>query len=92
MLRVLIDLMDPEWLWTIIVLVAGAAGAWLEWRREGSEIGALRTDVEVLKQSTVKLEDWSDMSARQTVIEKLTAKLLDEWSSDEAESHYESEG
>lgn len=78
-LDALLDLMDPEWLWTLIILVAGAAGAWLEWKREGSEIQALRTDVEVLKQSTVKLEDWSDMSARQTVIEKLTAKLLDEW-------------
>jgi hypothetical protein len=78
-MRALLDLMDPEWLWTLIILVAGGAGAWLEWKREGSELRELRTDVEVLKQSTVKLEDWSDMSARQTVIEKLTAKLLDEW-------------
>ena len=81
--------MDPEWLWTLIVLVSGGFGAWLEWKREGAAIEDLKIRIEVLEQTTVKVEDWSDMSARQTVIEKLTAKLLDEWSSDDPESEHD---
>lgn len=79
----LLDLMDPEWLWTLIILVSGAAGAWLGWKLDRSELKELRIKIEVLEQTTVKAEDWSEMSARQTVIERLTAKLMDEWEAGE---------
>ena len=71
--------LDIEWAYFLFVLAVTFIGAVVEWRRGGD----LAVRVSVLEQTTVKAEDWSDMSARQTVIEKLTAKLLDEWSGED---------
>lgn len=70
---------DIEWSYFILVMLCTAAGAWLEWKREGSELRELRTKVEVLEQTTVRVDDWSEMTSRQMYLDKMVTKLVDEW-------------
>ena len=89
-MNALFDLMDPEWLWTLIILVSGGFGAFIEWKRSGAELKALEVRVGILEQTTVRSEDWSDITARQMYLDRIVQKLVDEWSGEDEDTEPDS--
>ena len=74
-----LDLIDPEWLWTLMVLAAMVVSSVVEWRRGGADMQALEVRVGVLEQTTVKVDDWVDIEARQQYLDKMVTKLVEQW-------------
>lgn len=73
------DLMDPEWLWTLLILGATIIGAIVEWRRGGSEVEALGVRMAVLERVAATSHDWADLNIRISVMERVVDKMLREW-------------
>jgi hypothetical protein len=80
------DLMDPEWLWTLLILAATVVGAIVEWRRGGSDVEALKVRMHVLEQTAATAQDWADLNIRISVNERLTEKLVREWEGAETDA------
>lgn len=75
--------LDPDWLYMILMMGSMGLTAFVELRRtrniDPDEINQIKQDIVVLQTTTVSVEDWADMRARQQYVDRMLNKMVDEW-------------